>query len=121
MSETRAPAGGATTTADLPDWYPGWARNIAELYFSGTTSMFALHGNTWDLTWMGSGDRYGTLAEFLAEQLFGRRLGTPPFDEVARVRYRTGSCAQCGLRCGRVRRARHVASPQRDLPGGQTI
>ncbi len=71
-AEDRAPAGGATTSADLPEWFPIWARRIAELYFSGTTSMFALHGNTWDLTWMGAEDRYGTLAEFLAEQLFGR-------------------------------------------------
>ena len=50
-------------------------RQLAELYFSGTTSAFVLHGNTYDLR---AGRRAtmerGTagLAEFLAEQLFGR-------------------------------------------------
>ena len=58
----------------LPDWFPPWAAQLAELYFSGTTSTFVLHGNTFDLFRIG-GDgepRYGVLAEFLAEQLFGR-------------------------------------------------
>lgn len=69
---------GGTTAADgqpgLPAWFPGWALRLAELYFSGTTSTFALSGNTWDYVRVADGDapRYGTLAEFLAEQLFGR-------------------------------------------------
>lgn len=33
----------------MPEWYPNWAREFAELYFSGTTSTFVLHGNTHDL------------------------------------------------------------------------
>src|SRR3982750_1565440 len=59
--------------ADLPD-FPPWAGQLAELYFSGTTAAFLLHGNTFDLfrTGRGSDVRYGVLAEFLAEQLFGR-------------------------------------------------
>ncbi|MEP6914725.1 MAG: AAA family ATPase [Acidobacteriota bacterium] len=59
--------------ADLPD-FPPWAAQLAELYFSGTTSAFVLHGNTYDLFRIGHGPeaRYGVLAEFLAEQLFGR-------------------------------------------------
>ena len=58
----------------LPDWFPPWAVQLAELYFSGTTAAFVLHGNTYDLVRIGPGDavRYGVLAEFLAEQLFGR-------------------------------------------------
>ena len=58
----------------LPPWYPPWAARMAELYFSGTTSMFVLGGNTFDYVRVadGEGRRYGTLAEFLAEQLFGR-------------------------------------------------
>ena len=58
----------------LPDWFPPWAAQLAELYFSGTTAAFVLHGNTYDLVRMGTGEevRYGVLAEFLAEQLFGR-------------------------------------------------
>ena len=58
----------------LPDWFPAWAAQLAELYFSGTTAAFVLHGNTYDLVRIGAGEerRYGVLAEFLAEQLFGR-------------------------------------------------
>src|SRR5437867_2904254 len=59
---------------DLPVWFPAWAAELADLYFSGTTAAFVLHGNTYDLFRV-AGDReprYGVLAEFLAEQLFGR-------------------------------------------------
>jgi AAA+ superfamily predicted ATPase len=65
-------AGGAL--ADLPHWFPPWAAQLAELYFSGTTAAFVLFGNTYDFIRIGDGDaaRYGTLADFLAEQLFGR-------------------------------------------------
>ena len=58
----------------LPDWMPRWASELAELYFSGTTATFILHGNTDDL-FQTTGDdppRYGALPEFLVEQLFGR-------------------------------------------------
>ena len=60
--------------AELPAWFPPWAAQLAELYFSGTTSAFILHGNTDDFFQAGGGEepRYGALAEFLAEQLFGR-------------------------------------------------
>ncbi len=60
--------------SELPDWLPAWATELADLYFSGTTAAFLLHGNTYDLFRVsGAGDRkYGVLAEFLAEQLFGR-------------------------------------------------
>jgi SpoVK/Ycf46/Vps4 family AAA+-type ATPase len=57
---------------DLPDWLPAWSRELADLYFSGTTAAFVLHGNTYDLFRIGDPPRYGVLAEFLAEQLFGR-------------------------------------------------
>jgi AAA+ superfamily predicted ATPase len=58
----------------LPEWMPGWARRMADLYFSGTTSTFVLHGNTYDLVRAGDGPGTGyvNLAEFLAEQLFGK-------------------------------------------------
>ena len=69
-----APSAAATGAAALPTWYPDWSKRLAELYFSGTTSVFVLHGNTLDLVPLARGDdaRFGTLAEFLAEQLFGR-------------------------------------------------
>jgi AAA+ superfamily predicted ATPase len=60
--------------ANFPAWLPAWASQLADLYFSGTTAAFVLHGNTYDLFPMASGGdgRYCVLAEFLAEQLFGR-------------------------------------------------
>jgi AAA+ superfamily predicted ATPase len=61
-------------STDLPDWFPAWASQLAELYFSGTTAAFVLHGNTFDLFQARPGEaaRAGGLAEFLAEQVFGR-------------------------------------------------
>src|SRR5438067_3424456 len=60
--------------AELPDWFPPWAAQLADLYFSGTTAAFILNGNTDDLYRVSGGadPRYGVLSEFLAEQLFGR-------------------------------------------------
>jgi AAA+ superfamily predicted ATPase len=59
--------------ADLPAWYPGWARELADLYFSGTTCLFILNGNVHDLIPCPAGDRqsYCNLAELLATQMFG--------------------------------------------------
>jgi hypothetical protein len=64
-------------SAVLPPWYPGWARSLAEQYFSGTASVFVLHGNTYDLVPLVNPDEdgvadYGTVPDFLAEQMFGR-------------------------------------------------
>ncbi|PYQ83592.1 MAG: AAA family ATPase [Acidobacteria bacterium] len=58
----------------LPEWFPPWAAQLADLFFSGTTAAFVLHGNTYDLFRTGGDDPppYGVLAEFLAQQLFGR-------------------------------------------------
>ncbi len=74
VDESKAIAGEGTSAGKLPGWFPPWAAELAQLYFSGTTSMFVVHGNTFDYVRV-SGDekpRYGTLAEFVAEQLFGR-------------------------------------------------
>jgi ATP-dependent 26S proteasome regulatory subunit len=64
----------ARRRADLPAWFPAWATQLADLYFSGTTAVFVLSGNTDDLYQVSASQapRYGVLAEFLAEQLFGR-------------------------------------------------
>lgn len=65
----------SASSTGLPEWFPGWGRRLAELYFSGTTSMFVLHGNTDDLTRTAGpqGDaRFVQLAELLATQVFGR-------------------------------------------------
>jgi AAA+ superfamily predicted ATPase len=59
--------------ADFPAWYPGWARELADLYFSGTTCLFIIHGNVHDLICCPAGDQqtYCNLPEFLASQVFG--------------------------------------------------
>jgi AAA+ superfamily predicted ATPase len=69
--KTLAGTEGVTKSSQLPAHFPGWAGKIAELYFSGTTSMFVVHGNTFDMVRAGP-DRWIGLADFLAEQLFGR-------------------------------------------------
>jgi AAA+ superfamily predicted ATPase len=64
MSET------ARQQTRVPDWFPEWAERLSELYFSGTASVFAVSGNVQDL--VRARDGYGTLSDFLAEQVFGR-------------------------------------------------
>lgn len=63
----------SASRADLPGWYPPWARRLAELYFSGTTCLFVIHGNVHDLIRRSGpdGDDYCSLSEFLATQIFG--------------------------------------------------
>jgi AAA+ superfamily predicted ATPase len=78
---TATEATGAPTPATLPGeaapavpgWFPSWARDFAELYYAGTTCLFVLHGNVHDLIRLGDaeGASFGSLAEFLATQLFG--------------------------------------------------
>jgi len=59
---------------DLPDWYPDWARQVAELYFSGNSCFFILHGNVNDLIPCPGpdGTQFVNLGTFLGEYLFGR-------------------------------------------------
>ncbi|HEY4245142.1 MAG TPA: AAA family ATPase [Kofleriaceae bacterium] len=73
MSDGKVLAGseGVSNATKLPTHFPAWATKLAELYFSGTTSTFILHGNTFDVVRADSA-RYVGLADFLAEQLFGR-------------------------------------------------
>jgi AAA+ superfamily predicted ATPase len=57
----------------VPNWFPAWAAELSERYFSGSTSLFVLHGNAHDLVPLSAdGSSYGGLADFLAEQVFGR-------------------------------------------------
>ena len=65
MSETRLP------NQALPEHWPLWAKKFAELYFSATTAMYVLHGNVADLYPLRDA-RFGTLSEFLAEEMFGQ-------------------------------------------------
>lgn len=61
-----------------PDWYPGWASELANLYFAANTCLFVIHGNVNDLVYCKSDDkdaksddRFCGLTDFLAEQVFG--------------------------------------------------
>ena len=57
----------------FPEWFPLWASELSELFFSGSTSQFVLHGNVQDsMPLTADGSSYGSLSEFLAEQVFGR-------------------------------------------------
>jgi SpoVK/Ycf46/Vps4 family AAA+-type ATPase len=64
----------ARPAGELPEWYPAWAADLADLYYSGTTCVFVLHGNVHDLVRLSNGEehRYCSLSEFLATQVFGR-------------------------------------------------
>ncbi len=59
----------------FPDWYPDFAEELADLFFSGTTSVFVLHGNVHDLVYCrgedGAPDTWVDLSEFLATHVFG--------------------------------------------------
>ena len=48
---------------------PAWAQRLTELYFSGSTVLFALHGN-----------EFTALPDFLAQQIFGRCDRTLHYD-----------------------------------------
>jgi AAA+ superfamily predicted ATPase len=68
-----APTSLGTAAVAVPKWFPGWARELAEQYFAGTTCLFIFHGNVHDLVRQDEGEpgTYGTLPDFLATQLFG--------------------------------------------------
>ena len=57
----------------VPAWFPTWAVELSELYFSGSTSVFVFHGNVNDLVPLTEdGAAFGTVTDFLAEQVFGK-------------------------------------------------
>lgn len=70
MPDDALPISGRTT---LPPWHPAWARSLADLYYSGSTCVFVLHGNVHDLIRREADGKseYGDLPEFLSTQLFG--------------------------------------------------
>lgn len=64
-------------SVSVPDWYPGWAREMANLYFAANTCLFVVHGNVNDLIHCRvqkdnqTLDRFCGLTDFLSEQVFG--------------------------------------------------
>ena len=73
----------------LPDWFPPWAAQLADLYFSGTTAAFVLHGNTYDLFRIGGDDE---LALRRARRVPGRAAVRPLVARAA-LRPRAAGCA----------------------------
>jgi AAA+ superfamily predicted ATPase len=69
-SSTDSPAKPAPV---LPEWYPAWTKELANLYFSGTINTFVLHGNVNDLVpiRVDSRQSFVSLPDFLATQVFG--------------------------------------------------
>lgn len=72
MSDSDNTASDATPS--VPAWYPAWATELAELYFSGSINTFVLHGNVHDLVRQpgaNGNDTFTSLSDFLASQVFG--------------------------------------------------
>ncbi len=57
----------------LPEWYPAWTKELADLYFSGTINTFVLYGNVHDLVRCRAdgSTSFVDLSDFLATQVFG--------------------------------------------------
>jgi AAA+ superfamily predicted ATPase len=86
-----------SVTSALPEWYPAWARTLGELYFSGTTCLFIVHGNVHDLIRCPAadgGDSYCNLSEFLASQVFGSWDVVVQYDLARGLRAAAGSDAK---------------------------
>ena len=92
-TKTLAGADGLTRASQFPPHFPPWASKLAELYFSGTTSMFVVHGNTFDVVRAGP-DRWIGLADFLSDQLFGRWDLVIHYDLARGLRCSAGSNAK---------------------------
>lgn len=81
----------------LPDWFPAWARSLADMYFSGTTCLFVVHGNVHDLIRCPAPDgsmSYCNLPEFLAAQVFGSWDVVIQYDLAKGIRPVTGGAAE---------------------------
>jgi len=96
MSETlpAKTAAGGTTTAPLPQsGLPGWARDLSEIYLSGGSSLFILHGNIHDLVPVpgasGRTETFLSLEDYLAFQLFGRRDSVIRYDRGSGIAFQS--------------------------------
>ncbi|MDA1232454.1 MAG: hypothetical protein O2856_16900, partial [Planctomycetota bacterium] len=59
---------------DLPAWFPAWANDLAQKYFSGTACFFVIHGNVHDLipVPIEGGTEFLNLSDFLGRHLFAK-------------------------------------------------
>lgn len=107
MSSTNASTVSVSSNP-LPTWYPSWARELADLYFSGTINTFVLYGNVNDLVAANSAlktepangngaaanSSFVALPDFLATQLFGNWDVILSFDLGRGLRVVAGSDAK---------------------------
>jgi len=67
----------SSTGVSVPDWYPDWAREMANRYFAANTCLFVIHGNVNDLIHCQEKqdgktvNKFCGLTEFLSKQIFG--------------------------------------------------
>lgn len=100
MNDPLPPPGAALASpaaAGIPDWHPAWAREMAELYISGATCCFIVHGNVHDLVRCRTADgneKFVSVTEFLATQIFGSWEIVLGFDQGAGLRAQAGSNVQ---------------------------
>jgi len=88
---------GNSPTPVLPEWFPPWTQELADLYYSGTTCLFILSGNVRDLIHVPSNDggsEYCGLLEFLATRLFGSWDLVVQYDLGTGLRPRAGADRQ---------------------------
>ena len=99
-------------SVSVPDWYPGWAREMANLYFAANTCLFVIHGNVNDLIHCEveekgkTVNRFCGLTDFLSQQVFGT------WDVVASYDMGRGIQAQAGPNPQRLRDMMKTLSEQ---------
>lgn len=75
MVESMAITSEATVPSiELPAWFPAWANELAQKYFSGTACFFIVHGNVHDLipVPVDGGTEFLNLSDFLGRHLFAK-------------------------------------------------
>jgi AAA+ superfamily predicted ATPase len=86
--EARTPA---EAKAGASDGLPAWAADLSEIYLSGASSVFILHGNIHDLVPLvdsaGKTD-FRSLEDFLASRLFGSRDVVISYDRGSGIAFR---------------------------------
>lgn len=94
MPDSQNPQDDLLSASRTPDWYPDWAKELADLYFSGVTSVFVLHGNVHDLIQApdANGDEsFIALSDFLATKVFGNWGVVMGYDLGSGLRLMSGS------------------------------
>jgi AAA+ superfamily predicted ATPase len=123
------PTDADSASDSTPKEYPGWARELARKYLTGTLAQFILHGNTHDLvpssraaaTGDGTGGKgetrtYVALRDFLAQDLFAARDCVVFYDRSTGLQFATPASRRDFLRAMEGRDAFHGTARAGDLP-----